>query len=126
MTSSAVYAFKKYFGQIPSAKQNFGVGRLYYTHDELLPKKSLLWLHFDDVIKIESWISQNVKMINLQTLEKMHTILLFPQSILKRMKLLMSAKSEEDCPFLAHQQDLQNFSLLDVSKSLTIFLNHYY
>ena len=126
MTSSAVYAFKKYFGQIPSAKQNFSVGRLYYTHDELLPKKAVLWLYFDDVIKIESWISQKVKLINLQTLEKMHTILLFPQSILKRMKLLMSAKSEEDCPFLAHQQDLQNFSLLDVSKSLTIFLNHYY
>ena len=126
MTSSAVYAFKKYFGQIASAKQNFSVGRLYYTHDELLPKKAVLWLYFDDVIKIESWISQNVKMINLQTLEKMHTILLFPQSILKRMKLLMSAKSEEDCPFLAHQQDLQNFSLLDVGKSLTIFLNHYY
>ena len=126
MTSSAVYAFKKYFGQIASAKQNFSVGRLYYTHDELLPKKAVLWLYFDDVIKIESWISQNVKMINLQTLEKMHTILLFPQSILKRMKLLMSAKSEEDCPFLAHQQDLQHFSLLDVGKSLTIFLNHYY
>ena len=126
MTSSAVYAFKKYFGQIASAKQNFSVGRLYYTHDELLPKKAVLWLYFDDVIKIESWISQNVKMINLQTLKKMHMTLLFLQSILKRMKLLMSAKSEEDCPFLAHQQDLQNFSLLDVGKSLTIFLNHYY
>ena len=103
MTSSAVYAFKKYFVQITSAKQNFSVGRLHYTHDELLPKKSVFWLHFDDVIKIESWISQKVKLINLQTLKKMHMILLFAQSILKRMKLLMSAKSEEDCTFFAHQ-----------------------
>ena len=37
----------------------------------------------------------------------------------------MSAKSEKDHTFFAHQQDLQNFSLLDISKSLTIFLNHY-
>ena len=42
MTSSAVYAFKKYFGQITSAKQNFSVGRLCHTHDELLPKKAVL------------------------------------------------------------------------------------
>ena len=38
----------------------------------------------------------------------------------------MSAKSEEDHTFFGHQQDLQNFSLLDISKSLTIFLIHYY
>ena len=42
------------------------------------------------------------------------------------MKLLISAKSEENHTFFGHQQDLQNFSLLDISKSLTIFLNHYY
>ena len=38
----------------------------------------------------------------------------------------MSAKSEEDHTSFGHQQDLQNFSLLDISKSLTIFLDHYY
>ena len=65
-------------------------------------------------------------MTNLQTLKKTHIILLFAQSILKKMKLLMSAKSEKDHTFFTHQQDLQNFSLLYISKSLTIFLNHYY
>ena len=40
MTSSAVYAFKKYFAQITSVKENFSVGTLYYTHDELLSMTS--------------------------------------------------------------------------------------
>ena len=50
--------------------------------------------------------------------------MLLAQSIFKKMKLLMSAKSEKDHTFFEHQQYLQNFSLLDISKSLTIFLNH--
>ena len=64
-------------------------------------------------------------MINLQTEKNAYNIVACTIYI-KKMKLLMSSKSEKDHNFFTHQQGLQNFPLLDVSKSLTIFLSHYY
>ena len=45
------------------------------------------YLHFDDVIEIESSISQNVKMINLQTLKKTYNIVVCTIKLKKKNEI---------------------------------------